>query len=61
MKKKGKSHDAIVKVAIAAAKKGKKPPKKSMVDEDGDVVALERQAHWASFRARKSTSESATR
>lgn len=37
MKKKGKNHDAIVKVAIAAAKKGKKPPKKSMVDEDGDV------------------------
>jgi len=35
--KKGKSHDAIMKVAIAAAKKGKKPPKKKVVDEDGDV------------------------
>lgn len=35
--KKGKTHEAILKVAIKAAKKGKKPPKKSLVDEDGDV------------------------
>lgn len=34
---KKKSHEAIMKVAIAAAKKGKKPPKGKVVDKDGDV------------------------
>ena len=34
---KKKSHDAIMKVAISAAKKGKKPPKGKLVDKDGDV------------------------
>lgn len=36
-KMKPKGHEQIMKIAIQAAKKGKKPPKRPLVDKDGDV------------------------